>query len=136
VDPEQTERYMKVIHTAARDAAAVVRRLRELYRERTEAPPDAAVEISGCVEEAIALTQPRWKSQALATGSTIAVQTEVGGRPYVAGDAPELREALTNLIFNAVDAMPTGGTLTIRAREDGPVSRSELQKALSQATAR
>ena len=127
VDPEQTERYMKVIHTAARDAAAVVKRLRELYRERAASPPDAAVDILGCVQEAIALTQPRWKSQALATGSTIAVQTDVDGTPSVAGDAGEIREVLTNLIFNAVDAMPKGGTITIRARAEGEMVRLEVE---------
>jgi signal transduction histidine kinase len=127
LDAEQTERYVKVIHTAARDAAAVVGRLRELYRERAEAPPDATVEILGCVEQAIALTQPRWRSQALATGSTISIQTEVDGVPSVAGDAAEIREVLTNLIFNAVDATPKGGTITIRARAEGDMVRLEVQ---------
>ena len=127
LDPAQTERYMKVIHTAACDAAAVVGRLRELYRERGEAPPDAAVDVVGCVEEAIALTQPRWKSQALATGITIDVQTQFDGTPYVAGDAAEVREALTNLIFNAVDAMPKGGTITIRACAEGDMVRLEVE---------
>ena len=127
LDPQQTERYMKVIHTAARDAAAVVGRLRELYRERTEAPPDAVVDVVGCVEQAIALTRPRWKSQALATGSTINIQKEVDGTPYVAGDAGEIREVLTNLIFNAVDAMPGGGTITVRACADGDMVRLEVQ---------
>ena len=126
-DPEQTERYMKVIHTAARDAAAVVGRLRELYRERAEAPPGAAVDVVGCVEEAVALTQPRWKSQALASGITINIQTDFQGAPCVAGDAVEIREALTNLIFNAVDAMPTGGTITIRAAADGDMARLEVE---------
>ena len=127
VDSEQTERYMRVIHTAAQDAAAVVRRLRELYRERAAAPPDAEVDILGCVQEAIALTQPRWKSQALAKGSTITVHTEVDGTPSVAGDATEIREVLTNLIFNAVDAMPKGGTITIGARAEGDMVRLEVQ---------
>jgi PAS domain S-box-containing protein len=127
LDPEQTERYMKVIHTAACDAAAVVRRLRELYRERAEAPPHSAVDVVGCVEEAIALTQPRWKSQALASGITINILTEFEGTPYLAGDAAEIREALTNLIFNAVDAMPRGGTITIRACTEGDLVRLEVE---------
>ena len=127
VDPEQAERYMKVIHTAACDAAAVVKRLRELYRERGEARPDAAVDVVGCIEEAIALTQPRWKSQALATGITINIQTDFRGTPSLAGDATEIREALTNLIFNAVDSMPTGGTIMIRAHADGDIVRLEVE---------
>src|SRR4030095_14241099 len=43
----------------------------------------------------------------------VEVQTSFASVPAVAGDPAELREAMTNLILNAVDAMPTGGTLTL-----------------------
>ena len=39
--------------------------------------------------------------------------------PEISGDEPELRSALGNLIFNAVDAMPDGGAITIRTFQDG-----------------
>ena len=38
--------------------------------------------------------------------------------PEIMGAESEIRDALTNLIFNAVDAMPNGGTLTVRTRSD------------------
>jgi signal transduction histidine kinase len=37
----------------------------------------------------------------------------------IQGNAARLRDAITNLIFNAVDAMPQGGTLTLRTRAEG-----------------
>lgn len=37
--------------------------------------------------------------------------------PTVMGDAPQLEQAFLNLILNAAEAMPEGGTLTIRSRE-------------------
>ena len=116
---ETAQKYVKLINTAARDAASVIRRLRELYRERGESTPDAAVDIGRCLEEATALTEPRWKSQAQGRGVNIKVVRDVEDVPVILGEAAAVREMLTNLIFNAVDAMPEGGTITMRARLDG-----------------
>ena len=65
---------MQLINTAARDATVVVKRLRELYRERREIADDAAVDLARCVEEVVALTQPRWKNQARGQGIMIGVE--------------------------------------------------------------
>jgi PAS domain S-box-containing protein len=117
-DTAQT--YVRLINTAAQDASAVVRRLRELYRDHGESATDAAVDLPRCIEEAVALTQPRWKSEALGHGVAIQVETDAAGDvPVILGDPAAIREMLTNLIFNAVDAMPQGGTITVRARAEG-----------------
>src|SRR5256712_386648 len=126
-DPAQTEAYVRLINVAARDAAAVVRRLRDLYRERVETATLAPVNLDRCIKEAAALTAPRWRSQALATGVTIRMETDVADPlPPIVGDETELREMLTNLIFNAVDALPAGGTITVRAQPDGDGVRVEV----------
>jgi CheY-like chemotaxis protein/anti-sigma regulatory factor (Ser/Thr protein kinase) len=48
--------------------------------------------------------------------------------PHVMGVEGEIRDALTNLVFNAVDAMPAGGSITLRTRyvpaERGPAARA------------
>jgi len=45
------------------------------------------------------------------------LQTELAANlPDIMGSEVEIRDALTNLIFNAVDAMPEGGTLSVRSR--------------------
>jgi CheY-like chemotaxis protein/anti-sigma regulatory factor (Ser/Thr protein kinase) len=73
-----------------------------------------------CIEQAVALTQPRWRTQAQANGVMIDVVAEVAETlPLVAAEGSQMREMLTNLIFNAVDAMPEGGTITVRARPEG-----------------
>ena len=61
------------------------------------------------------MTQPKWKGQALADGRTITVDLDLAKLPPISGNAAELREVATNLIFNAVDAMPAGGTITLRS---------------------
>src|SRR5207247_5872090 len=113
---ETTKTYAQLINTAALDAASVIRRLRELYRDRGETPVDGSVDLGRCIDEVVALTQPRWKNQALGQGIAISVDTRVAKVPLVTGDAPAIREMLANLIFNAVHAMPDGGTITVRAR--------------------
>jgi PAS domain S-box-containing protein len=117
---DQRDRYLQLINTAAQDAAAVVRRLGDLYRDRPESDMHAASSIARCIEQAVALTQPRWRTQAQAKGVMIDVAADVAeGLPFVAAEGSQMREMLTNLIFNAVDAMPEGGTITLRARPEG-----------------
>jgi len=126
--PKDTaQSYVQLINTAAQDAASVIRRLRELYRERAENTPDAPVDLRRCIDEVVALTQPRWKSEALGRGVTIQMETDVVDVPTILGDAAGIREMLANLIFNAVDAMPEGGTITVRARADGGDVRLEVR---------
>src|SRR5580765_344443 len=123
---DKAQGFVKLINTAARDATAVVKRLRELYRERRELSDDAAVDLARCIEEAVALTQPRWKNQARSQGIMIGVRTDVPPLPIILGDPAAIREMMTNLIFNAVDAMPKGGTIAVTARIEGHEVRLEV----------
>ena len=121
-DKETTRSYIEMMNIAAQDAGKVVNRLREFYRHREENEFFVPVNINDLVGEAIALTEPKWKVEAEAQGVSVDVRTDLQEVPPIAGNAAELREALTNLIFNAVDAMPRGGTITIRTyRDDGYV---------------
>jgi CheY-like chemotaxis protein/anti-sigma regulatory factor (Ser/Thr protein kinase) len=118
-DRQRVRQYLELIQTASSDAASVVKRLRSFYRPQTAEETLCPVDMSQIIAEVLSLTQFRWKDQALAEGIRIDTVTDVPDLPPVMGDASELREALTNLIFNAVDAMPQGGSLTIRARVEG-----------------
>jgi PAS domain S-box-containing protein len=117
-DPQKRRAHLHLIHSAAQDAAGVVGRLRELSRPRVASADLPPVQINDLVAQAISLSQPRWRDQAQASGQTIRVSAELGQVPRIGGRAAELREALANLIINAVDAMPRGGTLTLRTRLD------------------
>jgi signal transduction histidine kinase len=123
---ETTQNYAQLINTAALDAASVIRRLRELYRDRSEGVIGDPVDVRRCIEEVIALTRPRWRNQALAQGIAIRIETRIDDVPRFSGDAAGIREMLANLIFNAVDAMPAGGTITVRVRPDGAAVRLEV----------
>ncbi|MBI5777733.1 MAG: response regulator, partial [Nitrospirae bacterium] len=121
-DKDKVMKYLQVINTAGKDAANVVSRLREFYRSRNQEETFRPFDLNKLVEQAVTFTQPKWKDQALAGGLTVLVKTELQKVPDLPGNESEMREVLTNLIFNAVDAMPKGGTITLRtSRKDGQV---------------
>ncbi|HEX8312141.1 MAG TPA: response regulator [Chthoniobacteraceae bacterium] len=111
--------YLQTMNTAGRDASHVVSQLRDFYRPREETDVFSAINLSKLLEEVVSLTQPKWKYQALARGQTVTISLELEKVPLILGNPAELREVATNLIFNAVDAMPDGGTITLRSRQDG-----------------
>jgi signal transduction histidine kinase len=111
--PEAKEKnYMTHIVQAAQDATHVVSRLREFYRPAEKNEVREPVCLSSLCEQVASFTAPKWKNSGL-----IEVFTETPEVPKVLGNPAELREVLTNLVFNAVDAMPRGGTITVRTRE-------------------
>jgi PAS domain S-box-containing protein len=129
VDPDvldnrcKTRSYLEAIHGGANDAAGVVRRLREFYREHDAPEALLPVDLADVVTTVVELTRPRWKDQPQANGRTIVVATDFEPLPPVAGIETHLREALTNVIFNAVDALPHGGTITLRLHPDAAEPR-------------
>jgi signal transduction histidine kinase len=111
--------YLEIIGSAAKDAAKIVGRLREFYRHRDDAVTMMPVVVNDVIQQAVALTQPRWKDQAMAAGVDIDIRLELGNVPTVAGNEQELEEALANLIFNAADAIEKRGIITIRSEVNG-----------------
>ena len=105
-------RPLEIIQQAAFDAADVVRRVLG-FASMQPAPPAAAVDLDEIVREVVELTRPRWHDEALRRAVTIDVDLALGARACVAGEAPGLREVVMNLIFNAIEALPEGGTIRL-----------------------
>jgi signal transduction histidine kinase len=118
-DKTEARRCLEMLRTSAKDAASVVSRLREFYRPAEADEEFPIVDLAKIIEQSVALTEPKWRGLTQARGITVSVETEFKARPIVAGDESALREVLTNLLFNAVDAMPDGGRISIQtATED------------------
>ncbi|MBL6750037.1 MAG: response regulator [Nevskia sp.] len=108
-------RQLETIQRAVDDVAQTVLRMREFYRHRDTDLTLAPVKLNQLVPQVIDLTRARWYDIPQQRGVVIELRTELApGLPAFMGVESEIREALTNLVFNAVDAMPDGGTLSIR----------------------
>ena len=113
-DVPKARNYLEMIHSAAKSSARVVSRLREFYRYREPGEVLTPVALNKVVPHAVALTQPRWKDQALAEGVQIEVRTELAEAPSIQANEAEIREILVSLILNAADAIRKRGTITLR----------------------
>jgi PAS domain S-box-containing protein len=114
---EQGRGSLQIIQRAVHDVAATVARMREFYRHREPQLTLIAVDLNQLVPQVVELTRARWSDMPQQRGVVIDLRTELAADlPAIMGVENEIRDALTNLIFNAVDAMPEGGTLTLRAR--------------------
>ena len=111
----QVRRYLETVDRVVKDVSATVGRMRDFYRRNDADSELKALNINELIPQVVELTRARWNDMPQQRGIVIRVVTQLeNGLPLVLGNAAELREALTNLIFNAVDAMPRGGTITIR----------------------
>ncbi|HYC54605.1 MAG TPA: CHASE sensor domain-containing protein [Candidatus Binatia bacterium] len=110
--------YLKTIEHAIDDVAATVARMREFYRQREPQLSLARVKLNELVEQVLNLTRARWSDMPLQRGIVIELEKQLQEPLHqILGVESEIREALINLVFNAVDAMPDGGTLTLRTGE-------------------
>lgn len=106
--------YLETIERAVDDVTATVARMREFYRQREPQLALAPANLNTLVPQVLHLTRARWADMPQQRGMVIDARTELAPElPAIMGAENEIREALTNLVFNAVDAMPDGGTLTV-----------------------
>jgi len=109
--------YLTTIQHAMDDVAQTVSRMREFYRQREPRLALVPVDLNLLIPQVVNLTRVRWSDMPLQSGVVITQHSDLApGLPSILGVESEIREALTNLVFNAVDAMPSGGTLTLRTR--------------------
>jgi PAS domain S-box-containing protein len=114
---KRTREYLETTQRAIGDVAHTVARMREFYRQHEPSLVLAPVNLNVLIQQVIDLTRARWCDMPQQRGIVIELRHELGENlPPIAGIESEIREALINLIFNAVDAMPEGGRLTVRTK--------------------
>jgi signal transduction histidine kinase/ActR/RegA family two-component response regulator/PAS domain-containing protein len=114
---ERTRSVLQTIQRAVSDVAETVARMREYYRQREPQTDLTAVRLNDLIHQVTELTRARWQTIPQQRGTVIELRTSLSNPlPDAMGIESEIREALTNLIFNGVDAMPEGGILTLSTR--------------------
>jgi signal transduction histidine kinase/ActR/RegA family two-component response regulator len=110
--PEEIREGLKVIERSSKDGAETIRRIQEFTGVRRDRE-FISLSLNEIVTEVVNITQPRWRDQTQKKGIQIELTTHLGEIPLIMGNPSEVREVLTNIIFNAVDAMSKGGKLTV-----------------------
>jgi len=114
-DREFVAKSLAVLEAAAIDGSETVRRIQQFARLR----PDeqfVPVDVTRTVQEAVAIVRPRWEEKIAQENRPLDLRLELEPVPPISGRPAALTEVMTNLLLNAIDAMPHGGTLTIRTR--------------------
>ncbi len=124
-DPEVTSG-LEVIRQAAMDGGQTVRRIQQYTRVREELQHEV-LHLPSVAAEVIEITKGKWKNEAQRRGVNVEIRIEASDPAPILGTRAEIREALTNLIFNAVDALPMGGSIVIRAQSRGAESILEVE---------
>lgn len=114
---EKQRRSLTVIETAALDAAETVRRI-QTFARRAPSEQLSTVSVTKLITDAIQLTRTRWEDDARARGLDYEIKftPDFQGRDDITANPSEMREVLVNLIFNALDAMPSGGSVELIER--------------------
>jgi signal transduction histidine kinase/ActR/RegA family two-component response regulator len=116
----EIKRGLNIIIRTAEDGAKTVKRIQDFARQRRD-QDFAPIDVDQLIIEVGEITRPRWKDRAEAENVHITLNRQISSNAAIMGDAGELREVLVNMVFNAVDAMPQGGQLTLSSRRTGDV---------------
>lgn len=111
------KKYLQYIKTAGEDITHIVARLRDFYRQRDTSEALQSLDLNNLAKQVIDMTRPHWRDIPQGRGVMIEMRSDFDANlSMLVGIESEVREALTNLIMNAVDAIPAGGTITVRTR--------------------
>jgi PAS domain S-box-containing protein len=115
---EELKETLKIIEKVAKDSGQTIRRLQDFTKKRVDQEL-FKVDVNAIVKNSIEMTKPKWRDEPQSRSICIEIVSNLEEIPSVSGNASELREVITNMIFNAIEAMPEGGKVEIRTYKDG-----------------
>ncbi len=118
IDDPEIRRNLEIIEKASLGGAEIVRRLLGFSRFEEKGKLEI-VDINHSIEEALQLTEFKWRNEAEAMGKIIEIKRELGDGVFVKGNSAELREVIVNLILNSVEAIEKNGYISIISSSSG-----------------
>ena len=112
-DDEGLKKSLSTMKMAVDDGALISRKMLKFTKTDNDAEGFVSFDIRDLIMQSIDFTSPRWKNEAQTNG--IDYQIYLDGMKSVSSimcNSSELREVFINIINNALDAMPDGGTLS------------------------
>lgn len=113
-DTEKINLGIEMIVKSAEDGAQIIRRIQDFARKQPSRKFEA-VSVASLMKDVCEMSRPRWESRL--DGPQIRLALVADCTASVLGDSVELREVLVNMIYNAIDAMPSGGEIRMSAQE-------------------
>lgn len=115
--PEPVRANASKIVAAAQRCSAIVRRI-QTFGKPIDISQTRLIDLNAVIRDTVDLTRPRWKAAPEREGQKVEISLKLSDIPQVRSTASAWEEILSNLIFNAVDAMPGGGTIAISTRAE------------------
>jgi PAS domain S-box-containing protein len=126
-DLREVREALELVEKAALVGGETIRRIATFARVQQGRRERVPIALHPLIEECVTLCRHKWQDQALLSGEEIEVVADLNLACRVLANAAELKEVFINLIFNAVDAMPDGGTLTVRCFQEGEWAVAEVR---------
>ncbi|HYL97803.1 MAG TPA: PAS domain S-box protein, partial [Blastocatellia bacterium] len=119
-DGAEIEKYLEIIQKSAQDAARMVERIQNFSRSQARSGDFRPILLADIVRDAVEIGRPRWRNDAESLGIRydVLVEWDAADVLFVEGEPSELREVFLNIILNALDAMPSGGSLIVSGSSD------------------
>ena len=116
---EQRQSYLQMMHKAVRRGSEIVSRLRQYLKDGSSEV--GVVNLKQVLEETVELAVPLLQT----SNRNVKLVREMEAVGNIRGNAADLRRTFTNLIINALQAMPAGGELALRLERanDGTLAR-------------
>lgn len=118
---QELRKSLDIIERASFDGADTVRRIQEFSRKKDEDYNNknfTDVDLNEVVNSTLEFTKVKWQDEAVSRGIKISIAKELDSLAPVSGNPSELREVFINLINNAIDALPEGGTIKVKTFMD------------------
>jgi signal transduction histidine kinase/CheY-like chemotaxis protein len=117
-DLQRIREMVEITGQAAIEGGHALRGLLTFVRNQELLAESERIDVAELLHDAARLTAPRWRDAPQAEGRPISLTVDAEADSAIDGTPAALREAITNLIFNAVDALPRGGSIRLAARRE------------------